>query len=56
MEIKISDFVIAVIGLIYSMCYSGIVPAVAFGILAYTAFHRIMGEVDRMEQEETDEY
>lgn len=46
---KISDFVIASIGLIYSMENGDLVTLIIFAILAIMAYRKIMLDIEQME-------
>lgn len=52
---KISDFVAASIGLIYSMKTGDLAALIIFGILAIMAYRKIMFDVNQMEMDDETE-
>lgn len=52
---KISEFMISVIGLIYSMKTGDLAALIIFGILAIMAYRKIMFDVEEMEMNEDED-
>lgn len=52
---KISQFVISAIGLLYSMKTGDLAALIIFGILAIMAFRRIMFDISQMEMDDETE-
>ena len=52
---KISDFVIATIGIAYSMKTGDLAALIIFGILAIMSYRKIMFDVNQMEMDDDPE-